>query len=198
MFWTIFPLSRLRQRTRSERPSSRAVVNQILSDWITGEDQPSPGMAVFHAIFFDSLQKIGRPFSLECPCPSGPRNSGQSSASPSLARRQMDSRSSPNIVLPRNRVFHFIGVPTKLCRIMQIVPGWFVCCSGVALRGFPCHPSRGHPLPWERGRGSFASAKFKYLFRNGAPTLTSAPTARRILYYPSMCSQRRISNAPRW
>ena len=53
---------------------------QICASRMTGEDQPNPLMGVFQATFSVSLQVIGSPVSMECPCPSGPRNCGQSAA----------------------------------------------------------------------------------------------------------------------
>src|SRR5436190_1702983 len=52
----------------------------ILSFQMMGEDQPSPGIAVCQTRFEWLLQRIGRLFSFEIPCPVGPRNCGQFSA----------------------------------------------------------------------------------------------------------------------
>ena len=46
----------------------------------TGEDQPAPGKARFQATFSVELHRTGTSFAGECPCPVGPRNSGQSCA----------------------------------------------------------------------------------------------------------------------
>src|SRR6185295_14986828 len=64
---------------------SVAVVIQTLPFATTGDDQPSPGIAVFHATFFVSLHSSGRPFSVEWPCPSGPRNCGHDSCADAVA-----------------------------------------------------------------------------------------------------------------
>lgn len=44
-----------------------------------GEDQPLPGMSADHAMFVGP-QCVGRSRTFACPCPSGPRNCGQSLA----------------------------------------------------------------------------------------------------------------------
>ena len=45
-----------------------------------GDDQPSPGNSVFHAMFWRSVQLIGSCFSTECPCALTPRKLDQFSA----------------------------------------------------------------------------------------------------------------------
>src|SRR5688572_12524164 len=59
---------------------STAVVSHTRPPATTGDDQPRPGTGVRHATFRPSPHSNGRFFSLECPCPPGPRNCGQSSA----------------------------------------------------------------------------------------------------------------------
>src|SRR2546427_1776876 len=73
----IVPVSRSRQRANNFVPSSLAVVSQICSPQITGEDQPRSWMAVFHLTFFSSLQVTGKPLAPDFPLPSGPRYCGQ-------------------------------------------------------------------------------------------------------------------------
>ena len=68
---------------------------------MTGEDHPSPGILVFQAMFFVSLQVVGTSFALECPCPSGPRNWGQSAFS--------EGRQKTNKVKAR-KVFRMVGL----------------------------------------------------------------------------------------
>src|SRR5439155_18272911 len=46
----------------------------------TGEDQPRPGISARQTMFEELLQFSGTFRALEIPCPSGPRNWGQSSA----------------------------------------------------------------------------------------------------------------------
>src|SRR6185503_9638720 len=81
------PVLRSTQIARRDFPSSVAVVSQMRSPRIAGEDHPLPGIAIFHLTFFDSLQVRGSPRSSEIPCPVGPRNSGQSSAKFGTQRR---------------------------------------------------------------------------------------------------------------
>lgn len=44
---------------------------------MTGEDQPLPGICVFHVMFSVSLKEIGTSQLAATPCPVGPRNCGQ-------------------------------------------------------------------------------------------------------------------------
>src|SRR5688572_10788194 len=53
---------------------------------MTGEDQPSPGISVFQAMFAELLHSVGSPFSLDIPCPVGPRNPGQFSGQADIGR----------------------------------------------------------------------------------------------------------------
>src|SRR5690348_5387977 len=76
-FW-IAPVFTSTAIARNERPSSVAVVSQMRSPWITGDDQPRPGIAVFQRTFCVSLQVKGRLCSSDTPWPVGPRNCGQS------------------------------------------------------------------------------------------------------------------------
>src|SRR6266566_1444485 len=46
----------------------------------TGEDQPTPGISALQTMFEELLQFSGTFRALEIPCPSGPRNWGQSTA----------------------------------------------------------------------------------------------------------------------
>jgi hypothetical protein len=52
-----------------------------------GDDQPSPGIAVFQRIFEAALHWAGTPFSCEIPCRPGPRKQGQSSLCPMPVKR---------------------------------------------------------------------------------------------------------------
>ena len=55
---------------------------------MTGEDQPTPGIFCCQTTFLVLLHSVGRlPFST-CPCPVGPRNSGQESAAKASAATQ--------------------------------------------------------------------------------------------------------------
>src|SRR5476651_2167788 len=103
----IFPLSRSTQITESSLPSGVPVVIQICFPQMTGEDQPLPWIAVFHATFLVSLHSRGRPLASAWPSPLGPRNSAQLSlgaeVQPRTARvtviAEMNSRDL--IVFPR-------------------------------------------------------------------------------------------------
>ena len=53
-------------------------MSQILWSRMTGEDQPSPGIFTFHVTWSVSLHSTGGLPSDACPCPSAPRNCGQS------------------------------------------------------------------------------------------------------------------------
>jgi len=79
-FCRIAPVFRSTEIARNDLPSSVAVVSQMRSPWITGDDQPFPGMGTFHRTFVVSLQFSGSPCSSDVPCPVGPRNCGQSEA----------------------------------------------------------------------------------------------------------------------
>src|SRR5688572_18287366 len=72
------------ETTRQEVPFSVAVVRKTRSFQTTGDDQPSPGMAVFQTIFDWACQCCGRFFSVDVPCRVGPRKPGQ--FSPRLTR----------------------------------------------------------------------------------------------------------------
>ena len=54
-------------------PSSKALVIQMRSPQITGDDQALPGMGVFHATFSVSLHVSGNPVASLCPWSAGPR-----------------------------------------------------------------------------------------------------------------------------
>src|SRR5579859_6689438 len=58
-------------------PPSVADVTKTLSPHTIGEDQPSPGIAVFHATWVEASQDRGSVASAESPCPVGPRKRGQ-------------------------------------------------------------------------------------------------------------------------
>src|SRR5687768_3407793 len=82
------PVSRLRQMTRQEVPASVAVVTKTLSFQTMGEDQDSPGISVFQAMFSVVDQFVGSLVSEEVPWPVGPRKRGQFSAEASESRRR--------------------------------------------------------------------------------------------------------------
>jgi Fe-S cluster assembly protein SufB len=58
-------------------PSSLDAVMTTFPSLTTGEAQPFPGSAIFHATPRFTPHEIGTSFALETPCPSGPRNCGQ-------------------------------------------------------------------------------------------------------------------------
>src|SRR6185436_1885944 len=74
----IFPSVAPTQTTWQLLPASVADVRKTLSPTTIGDDQPSPGIAVFHATFVVADHSSGRPVSGEWPWPSGPRKRGQS------------------------------------------------------------------------------------------------------------------------
>ena len=82
----ISPLFASTQITCAERPSSVADVTNTRSSQTTGDDQPCPGIGVFHATFFSSDHSVGTFGSEEMPCPVGPRNRGQFSAFAAVAK----------------------------------------------------------------------------------------------------------------
>src|SRR5438477_11452733 len=59
---------------------SEAWVTNTRSPQTTGVEFPSSGRFTFQRTFSVLLQWRGKPFSGECPCPSGPRQAGQSAA----------------------------------------------------------------------------------------------------------------------
>lgn len=73
-----FPSLLLRHIARNVLPSFSELVIHIWSFNITGDEKPSPGTGIFHLTFFPSSHSMGIFFAFECPCPSGPRNCGQS------------------------------------------------------------------------------------------------------------------------
>src|SRR6266481_6537157 len=54
-----------------------AVVKKTFFSQMIGDENPSPGMAVFQSTFFVSLHSVGRFFSFEMPWLSGPRHWAQ-------------------------------------------------------------------------------------------------------------------------
>src|SRR5689334_3981342 len=56
---------------------SIAVVRKILFPQTIGEEWPRPAIGVFHLMFLVAVHSVGRFFSVETPCPPGPRHCGQ-------------------------------------------------------------------------------------------------------------------------
>src|SRR6185503_16406966 len=56
---------------------STAVVRKTFLPQTIGEEWPRPSIGVFHLMFFDAFQVVGRFFSSDVPCPEGPRHCGQ-------------------------------------------------------------------------------------------------------------------------
>src|SRR5262245_33953570 len=54
-----------------------SAVRKTFLSQMMGCENPRPGSAVFHKTFFVSLHSLGRFFSFETPCASGPRHCGQ-------------------------------------------------------------------------------------------------------------------------
>src|SRR5262245_31994607 len=61
-------------------PPLVAVVTRTRSPHTMGDDQPDPGISVFHATLEVELHSSGKSVSPEMPCPVGPRKRGQFSA----------------------------------------------------------------------------------------------------------------------
>ena len=124
MFCVIVPVLRSTLIARNDFPSSVAVVSQIRSPRIAGEDQPFPGISVFHLMFLLSLQVRGSPLSVECPWPGGPRNSGQSSASTGREKRRRSRR--PFIIAdgdtPSRQYFESCAQLASVFRRMAVAP----------------------------------------------------------------------------
>src|SRR5207249_4648867 len=70
---------------------SIAVVRKILFPQTMGEEWPRPAIGVFHLMFLVALHSVGRFFSVEIPCPPGPRHCGQFGAAelPAVEFRSM-------------------------------------------------------------------------------------------------------------
>src|SRR5687768_16381289 len=83
VFQTSAPVPASKHSARSEGPLPLCDMPDVTKmRWrsTTGDDQPAPGTACFHMTFFLFDHSIGRFFSVECPWPVGPRNSGHSAA----------------------------------------------------------------------------------------------------------------------
>tara|TARA_B100000745_G_C19784486_1_gene257150 strand:- start:90 stop:470 length:381 start_codon:yes stop_codon:yes gene_type:complete len=67
-----------------------AWVRKIRFSQTMGVELPGPGRGSFHLTFFDGLHSVGSSVSVQIPCPVGPRQAGQLSASAGLsaARKQ--------------------------------------------------------------------------------------------------------------
>jgi hypothetical protein len=95
----LLPSAASKHKARSDRgpaPSPMAVVRYTRPPDSTGDDHPRPATGAFHATFFVGLHSTGTPVADDTPWPVGPRNCGQSSATPidgtaSAARSQPTS-----------------------------------------------------------------------------------------------------------
>ena len=91
MFTTSRPLATSKASARSDTPRRRpsalstAVVSQMRSPAMDGDDQPRPGTGVFQSTLRDSLHSSGRPVSDAWPWPDGPRNCGHWAADAAVA-----------------------------------------------------------------------------------------------------------------
>src|SRR4030095_15846891 len=74
------PDVRSRQIRRHRVSPSVTVVRNTRSFQMIGDDQPSPGIGVFHFTFDRAVHSTGTFFSAEIPWPVGPRKPGQFSA----------------------------------------------------------------------------------------------------------------------
>src|SRR5687767_4967551 len=83
VFQTSAPVPASKHSARSEGPLPLCEMPDVTKMRLrstTGDDQPAPGTACFHMTFFLFDHSRGRFFSVECPWPVGPRNSGHSAA----------------------------------------------------------------------------------------------------------------------
>src|SRR5687767_6898100 len=81
------PLCWSTHSARNDLPSFWEEVIQTRPSPMTGEDQPSPGNAVFQRMFSFSLQVKGSPVAPVRPSPDGPRNCGHSLAAWDVAAK---------------------------------------------------------------------------------------------------------------
>src|SRR5690348_2377180 len=81
---------------------------------MTGEDQPSPAIGVFHFTFSDSDQVVGRPVESECPSQWGPRNWGQLSPARATAENKEIRKRDETLTTPR--------LAGGLARRVQVLP----------------------------------------------------------------------------
>src|SRR5437868_8637680 len=84
VFQRILPLFASRQSARRRGLPFSAAITAVVTyrrpPRNTGEDQPTPGTSALQTMFEELLQFSGTFRALEIPCPSGPRNWGQSTA----------------------------------------------------------------------------------------------------------------------
>src|SRR6185436_20873480 len=94
-------------------PPSVAAVTKTLSPQTMGDDQPSPGSAVFQATFVDASHFRGRSASSTRPCPVGPRKRGQlPAAGVTQGRRTRSSSSAVFIEEPLSGPTFYLQTPS--------------------------------------------------------------------------------------
>src|SRR6185436_3193983 len=87
---------------------STAVVRKIFFPQTIGEEWPRPSIGVFHLIFFDAFQVVGRFFSSDVPWPEGPRHCGQfEPAAPDEAIGNVVIKVAENTIARRANSFMF-------------------------------------------------------------------------------------------
>jgi hypothetical protein len=128
---TVRPVFLSIETARSDRPSSVAVVSQMRSPRIAGDDQPTPAIGVFHAILSDSLHSNGSPLALEWPSPPGPRNWDQSSAPSARHAGKASASMRRPVVFPRFRTAESNAV-TPPARPM--IKNATLNCTGIRVR----------------------------------------------------------------
>src|SRR5439155_12509037 len=101
---TVFPSAASRHSARRDSPLfppvfCTAVVRKTRPPASTGDDHPRPGTATFHATFSVALHRTGTPVASEWPCPSGPRNCGQSPAAPIEPSHRATAQQQASLVL---------------------------------------------------------------------------------------------------
>ena len=79
-------------------PCSVAVVRNKRLPHTTGDDQPTPGTSTCQARFSLRLHVNGKPFSLEIPCPVGPRKHGQFSAVHGAVSHTINNAATPQVL----------------------------------------------------------------------------------------------------
>src|ERR1051325_3353767 len=90
---------------------STAVVRKTLLPQTIGDEWPRPSIGVFHLIFFDAFQVVGRFFSSEVPCPDGPRHCGQlEAAAPDEAIKTAVIKVAENTIARRANSFILVSL----------------------------------------------------------------------------------------
>jgi hypothetical protein len=84
-----------------------AVVRNMRLPQTMGDECPRPAIGVFHLMFFPGPQVAGRFFSLEIPCPEGPRHCGQLPLAPAAVFKVATATTAITRLMP-TRLMSFI------------------------------------------------------------------------------------------